>query len=134
MSREWQQTKMQEYIMPNAVYYQSIWAVRDYERMIEQMKRLESKCDQAQGMSIVSDSANSYVIRRPSEDRALEIAVMKERVEGIKAALLKVPIEYRSCIISNIVNKNPGYTFPNKVWRMWKQRFLYDVAKNLSMI
>ena len=45
MSREWQQTKMQEYVMPYAVYYQSLWAVRDLERMEIKIRELKNSRD-----------------------------------------------------------------------------------------
>lgn len=32
MSRQWQQTKYKNLVLPEAVYYQSIWAVRDLQR------------------------------------------------------------------------------------------------------
>ncbi len=134
MSREWQQTKLPEYVMPYAVYYQSIWAVRDYDRMITAIRDIEHKVDSKSGGSIVKEPEGHYRGVSSVENKALELAIMKERIEGIRKALLNVPVEYRSYIISNIVAKNPGSAFPNKIWRMWKQRFLYDVAKNLSMI
>ena len=39
--REWQQTRQREYVMPDAVYYQSIWAVRDLKRMEHRLDELE---------------------------------------------------------------------------------------------
>lgn len=35
--REWQQTRFKSICMPDAVYYQSIWAVRDLHRMEERV-------------------------------------------------------------------------------------------------
>ena len=40
LSREWQQTRFKKYVLPDAVYYQSLWAVRDLERMEERIKEL----------------------------------------------------------------------------------------------
>ena len=39
--REWQQTKFRDLVLPDAVYYQSIWAVRDLYRMEEQLMNME---------------------------------------------------------------------------------------------
>ena len=41
MSREWQQTRFKEFVMPDAVYYQSIWAVRDLQRMENRLHEIE---------------------------------------------------------------------------------------------
>ena len=134
MSREWQQTKMTDYLMPEAVYYQSIWAVRDYQRMKARLEIMQKSPDKQSRGSVVLESMEAYGAYRPVEDRAMEIAVLKERVEGIRNALLQVPSEYRSYLISNIVMKNSGSSFGNKAWRMWKQIFLYQVAINLSIM
>ena len=133
MSREWQQTKYKEYVMPDAVYYQSVWAVRDLERMENRLAELEQE-EIAGGRSIVSDRTSNFVLYRPTEEKAVERAVLRERIRGIHAALSMVPVEYRSFILSNLILKNTGKAFPNKLWRYWKQRFLYTVAKNLSMM
>ena len=55
-------------------------------------------------------------------------------MRGIHTAISHIPDGYRSYVLSIIIMKNPGKTFPNKVWRIWKQRFLYDVAVNLSIL
>ena len=133
MSREWQQTKYKEYVMPDAVYYQSVWAVRDLERMEYRLAELEQE-ERAGGRSSVSDRTSNFVLYRPTEEKAVERAVLRERIRGIHAALSMVPEEYRSFILSNLILKNTGKAFPNKLWRYWKQRFLYTVAKNLSMM
>lgn len=133
MSREWQQMKYQAYVLPHAVYYQSIWAVRDLERMENRLKELNTESNRG-GASIVSDSASNFVLRRPTEELALEKAVLEERINGIRAALDTVPEFYRSFILSNIILKNSGKAFPSKLWKYWKQRFIYTVAKNLQMI
>lgn len=133
MSREWQQTKYKEYLMPDAVYYQSVWAVRDLERMESRLAELEQE-ELSGGKSIVSDRISNFILYRPTEEKAVERAVLRERIRGIHAALDVVPEEYRSFILSNLILKNTGKSFPNKLWRYWKQRFLYMVAKNLSMM
>ena len=38
--REWQQTRYRDIVLPDAVFYETIWAVRDLERMEEQVKEL----------------------------------------------------------------------------------------------
>ena len=125
MSREWQQTKMKAYLMPNAVYYQSIWAVRDLYRMEDRLKQLQCQgvCDQCQEIL-------SYDKERT---HPLEKEILQKRIGGIRGALESIPKEYRTCILENIVIQKSGVYYPEK-WRYWKQRFLYNVAKNLSML
>ncbi|MGI6177042.1 MAG: hypothetical protein ACOYJO_01110 [Eubacterium sp.] len=133
MSREWQQTKMTEYLMPDAVYYQSLWAVRDYQRMEKRIRELHKDLDTG-GSSVVNETGDRYTSSSKVEKKALELALLEDRVDGIKRAISGVPREYRAFILSNIILKNSGAGFPDKVWRSWKQKFLYDVAHNLSMM
>lgn len=134
MAREWQQTRMTDYLMPDTVYYQSIWAVRDLDRMQKRIKQIRKQRDRRSGASILTERGSLYTGSSPVEKFALEEAVLEERVEAIKKALGRVPEQYRSYILANIILKNPGSAFPDKVWRSWKQIFLYAVARNLSML
>ena len=134
MSREWQVTQLPEYVLPNAVYYQSLWAVRDLERMENRLQDLMYERQSPKG-SMVSESRKKYAGRFSKvENRAMETAILQERVDGIHQALILVPIEYRNTILDNIVLKESVTDQPDKEWRMWKQKFLFMVAHNLSMI
>lgn len=134
MSKEWQQTKYRNLVLPKEVYYQAVWAVRDLQRMEERLEELEGEKNLAEGRSIVSDRSNNFVLYRSTEELAVERAVLQERIKGIRAALAVVPEEYRSFILSNLIFRTSGKAYPNRMWKYWKQRFLFTVAKNLSMI
>ena len=134
MSKEWQQTKYKHLVLPKEVYYQSVWAVRDLQRMEERLAELEKAENLLRGKSIVSDRSSNFVLYRATEENALERAVLKERVAAIHAALDTVPEEYRSFVLSNLIFRTSGKAYPTKMWKYWKQRFLYNVAKNLSMM
>lgn len=133
MTREWQQTKYTEYIMPEAVYYQSIWAVRDLERMELRLRELK-RMTVLSGKSIVWDTRCKNPLYHPVEDCVFERIILEERVQGIRNALELVPEEHRIFILDNIVFKAPSKDYPYKTWGYWKQRFLYNVAKNLSIM
>lgn len=133
MSREWQQTKFQEYVMPDTVYYQCLWAVRDLERMEERLKELKRE-EKACSSSLICERRGNSLLRRPTENRALERAILEERIAGIKDALSIVPESFRPFILSNIILKTAVKGPHSKLWRIWKQRFLYEVAKNLSIM
>ena len=132
MAREWQQTRMQEYVLPNAVYYQSLWAVRDLRRMERRLAQLQNQGDSRKTSSLVCDGGGSE-LSRPTENRALELINLRQRIGAIQRALTVVPEVYRSCVIQNIVDRNTGVGFPDKIWRIWKQRFLFQVAINLGL-
>ena len=56
MSREWQQTRFKEFVMPDAVYYQSIWAVRDLQRMENRLHEIEHDTTRVYNGSMVSET------------------------------------------------------------------------------
>ena len=135
MSREWQQTRFKEFVMPDAVYYQSIWAVRDLERMQGRIAELRDEVEHGSfGGSVVNDRRPDYATVRPTEKKAIEKAVLEARVKAINSAMEMVPERYRPYVVANVIMKKSGKDFPNKLWRVWKQRFLFNVAKNLSLI
>lgn len=139
MSREWQQTRLPEYVMPNAVYYQSIWAVRDLERMEQRLREIETfdkRSEKARLQDMMMDPGKRYVtsVGNRVENAAMEAAILQERIDGIQRALLQIPAGYRQCVLDNIVQKDSGIAYPSKLWKIWKQKFLFSVAKNLSIM
>ena len=134
--REWQQTKYKNLIMPDAVYYQSVWAVRDLYRMEQQLEIIKKDIDSgdAHTTSVVSDVKSSYETRKPTEEKALQKVALEKRIKAINDAIDSVPLAYRQFILDNIILQKGYNSFPNKFWRIWKQRFLYSVARNLRLI
>ena len=43
MPREWQQKRYKQFVLPDAVYFQCVWAVRDLYRMEKRIEELERK-------------------------------------------------------------------------------------------
>ena len=134
--REWQQTKFKELVMPDAVYYQTIWAVRDLKRMEDELREIENDINTGSvpSTSIVSDGTRMYSVSRPTEFKAVQKVQLEKRVEAIRGALETVPLAYRQFILDNITKQKSYECFPNKLWRIWKQRFLFNVAKNLELM
>ena len=133
--REWQQTRFKDLVMPDAVFYQSIWAVRDLYRMEEELEILKQEISNGDmhTTSVVSDVKDGYELRNPTEDKVLRKVALERRVKAINDAIDSVPLAYRQFILDNIILQKAYKCFPNKFWRIWKQRFLYNVAKNLRL-
>ena len=74
--REWQQTKFKDLVLPDAVYYQSIWAVRDLYRMENQLLTMEQniRVGDIPSTSIVSDGRNEYAVSKQTEDKEVRKA------------------------------------------------------------
>lgn len=122
--------------MPDAVYYQCVWAVRDLYRMEEQLEILKHEISDGavHTTSVVSDVKDDYEVRNPTEDKVMQKAALERRIKAINDAINSVPLAYRQFILDNIILQKAYKCFPNKFWRIWKQRFLYNVARNLRLI
>ncbi len=138
MSREWQQKRYRQFVLPEAVYFQCIWAVRDLRRMEKRIEELEKSgsCRGNEGCGCwVGDQGIYYGDGIPcGKDPQWELRALKNRVSMIYQALDLVPEEYRENILSNIIDRVAMKTYPGKMWRYWKQRFLYILAKKFAMI
>lgn len=133
--REWQQTRQKEYVMPDAVYYQSIWAVRDLNRMERRLDEMEQEPQVESSRSFyVREGKRTYQNEGSTERSAMEKMILESRVRAIREALSVVPERYRDAVLFNVAEKKSNYDFTTKIWKLWKQRFLYQVAKNLSLM
>lgn len=135
MTREWQQKRCAEFVMPAPVYYQAIWAVRDLSRMENRIAELDREIRSgATGASLVSDGKSNYGMVRPTENKAVEKIMLEGRVKAIRSALQIVPPSYQGIVLDNIVHHTKMTGYASKIWKIWKQRFLFHVAKNLSLM
>ena len=87
MSREWQQTRFKEFVMPDAVYYQSIWAVRDLRRMENRIREIDRDVSPSYDGSLVSDRCRDFSSKRPTEKKAMEKILLQTRIKAIQRAL-----------------------------------------------
>lgn len=113
--------------MPKAVYYQCLWTVKDMERL----KRLE-----AANSHTVKDGDLIFFV---DEDEVIRNAAALEqaawRMDCIRRALRRLPVEYRKDTVDNIVYGIPFNDMAHEnTWRKWRQVFLRELAKNLMLI
>lgn len=136
MAREWQQTKYAEYVLPDAVYYQVLWAVRDLERLEKELEELKDTRGDVNGNPMaVGENHHSYMVSSKTENKAIRILLLDRRINQIEDAFDIVPEKYKGYVINSIINKvAPKKGFPDNIWKIWKQRFLYQVAKNFELV
>ena len=111
--RNYQRKKNNPYELPQNVYMQMIYLVKDYERLIE----LEAE---------LSSLASAPTDKKLSRTRA--------EIQAVDNAFSTVPELYRKAIADNIVK---DIKFPSgsdvSALRMYKQKFVYEIAKQLSV-
>jgi hypothetical protein len=124
------------FVLPQTVYRQAYWALRDLGRMKEELARLEDERDLiASGEKILSnfDFGTSFVSDNTG-NRAVKIANLSSRILAIEAAFYEIPEKYRLGLWDkNVENIDyPGPTHIN-TWKKWQQVLIYYVAKNLQL-
>lgn len=127
--REYQVKRNNPFWLPKAVYYQALYAVRDYDRLCEEYRDiLNSSAPCADGQP------RSSKIGNPTEQKAERLSEVSEKLDAIERALNKLPEEYRKGVFDNI-RKNTAYPYiaGRATWVRYRRRFLYYVAHNLHL-
>jgi len=142
MAREHQKAKNNPYLLPHNLYMRVLYIIRDYDRMKDEYQvileaspapRIESGFDR-NGKFSAEFMPKSCDTAKPTEDKALRLAVISGEMHAIEQALLEIPRMYRRGVVENITE---GAWYPKdaspRTYRRWKQRYAYNVAKKLKL-
>ena len=119
-----------KYQLPHPVRMQVIWLVRDYERMkVEYDNTIWASPGPMDGQP------RGNTIGDPTGRAGIKRVDLAKRLEAIEQAFNTVPDEYRQGVWNNIVfsTRYPIYAHRN-TYGNHKNRFLYQVARNLYLI
>ena len=128
--RDYQRVRNNKYLLPNPVYHQVLWIIRDYYRMMHELDDilLESP-DPPDGMPSGGNKMSDTVVKAERRE------YMLRRTNAIEAALRNIPAEYRKGVWRNICERK---AFPQDAARAtyarWKSRMVYEVAVSLKLI
>lgn len=128
--RDYQRTKNNKYILPSAVYHQTIWIIRDYYRMKQEASDILTESSAAtDGMPHSANSPIDVVTRK-----AIKREKLIEKTTAIEAALSSIPSEYQKPIWKNILY---GIPFPSNADRSTygrnKAKFIASTAERLGL-
>lgn len=131
--KDYQQKRMKEFVLPEAVYRQALWAAKDLLRMKNRIKELQGKLD-AVSSQIVRESRISGAYSDRTGNMATEMANLSARIKAIEGALVSVPEKYRGGIENKLFRGlDFGDDYHPNTWRKWQQVYLYNVAVNLGI-
>lgn len=119
-----------DYKLPRAVYYQALYAVRDYDRLhAEYNDIMHASASPADGMPRGSNPG------RPVEDKAIRLEHIHGKLVAIDRALDSIPPEYRRGVMDNVRYQSPyPYIACYRTWSTYRRRFLFCVAKYLRLM
>lgn len=131
-----QQKSLKRFLLPEAVFRQAYWAMRDMNRMKAELTRLNEERDViASGTGILSNqSFGTSTISDITGNRAVKIAHLSSRILAIEAAFDEIPEEYRQGLWDKNV-ENLGYSASAhaNTWKKWQQVLMFHVARNLQI-
>lgn len=123
------QRKKTKYILPNAVYNKTIWTIRDYHRVKDEVETMIA----VGGGN--NDGPPSGAPGDPTFRLAVKYADYVDIVNAIESAKENIPQEYREGIWNNI---QYGARYPQDAERSTyghvKSKFVYEVAFNLHFV
>lgn len=130
---EYQQKKMKSYLLPEAVYRQALWAVKDLPRMREKLMELEQSIDRLPQI-YTGQPRCSGIHADLTAARAGQMANLAMRIRIIEDSLKIVPEKYQDGILDKVAY---GVPYPDlhhsNTWKRWQQVFLYQVAVGLQL-
>ena len=129
--RDYQRTRNNKYVLPTPVYHQTIWLIRDYARMVEQMDDILLSTHTP--LVGIPRGNRSYGVSE-TVIKAEKRETLRKKTAAIEAALETIPEEYRKPIWDNIQERKayPLYADKNTFGR-WKSRLIYRVAVNAEL-
>ena len=127
--RDYQRKKNNKYMLPSAVYHQTIWTIRDYYRMKQEAS------------DILTESSAEYD-GMPHGKKTVDIVAKKAmkresllaKTTAIETALADIPAEYQKPVWKNILFGTP---FPANADRSTygrnKAKFIASAAERLGI-
>lgn len=123
------QRKKTKYILPRAVYNKTLWTIRDYHRIQDEVKTMIAVGGGK------SEGPSSGAPGDPTFRLAVKYADYLEILNAIDEAKANIPEEYREGIWNNI---QYDVRYPRDAERSTyghiKSRFVYEVAVNLHFV
>lgn len=115
------------YKLPKEVYMKTLWHIRDYPRLKEECEALFA------GAPVMDGQPKGSTPGDPTGQAAIKYAELSDGIRAVDNALKEIPQEYQSGVVNNIMYRipYPEYAHPY-TWSVYRQRFVFWVAKNMN--
>lgn len=134
--KDYQQKSMKPYLMPEPVYRQAYWALRDLKRMKEELAHLMEERDliSASSTGMSNFASGTGKISDVTGNRAIKITQLSARILAMETAFDTIPEKYRGGLWrKNVENLTFGDGAHLNTWKKWQQVLIFNVAKNLQI-
>ena len=135
MIREYQARRMKDYVLPEAVYRQALWATKDLNRLKDELNKTMEDVDAVSSHSLINESMGQGLYSDITAKKAERLVILSSRIDSIESALFYIPERYRNGISRKLHEGSDfGDEFHPNTWKKWQQVYIYHVAKNLGLI
>jgi len=132
--KDYQLKKEKMYLLPETVYRQALWAVKDLPRLKEKMEQLDEELGNIRSSNLNIVVSGNRLVSDTTGKAASERAVISQRIKAIEDALAHLPEIYRDGILEKVAyGKTFSDEFHMNTWKRWQQVYIYWVAKNLLL-
>lgn len=130
LMRDYQRQKNNKYILPRAQYHRTLWLIRDYYRIVEEVKYIaESGPGVSDGMPKGNRTSD------PTSDKAIRAGRMIDIINLIDDERSNMPEEYQRGVWENIMY---GTAYPmdadRSTYGRVKSKFVYNIAKRMEKL
>lgn len=127
--KEYQRVKNNKYILPRAVYNQTLWRIRDYYRLKETAEELIFTSSNSDGMPKSNEISDTTARTAEKREKYLK------DVKVIELEIKTIPNEYQKGVWNSIMF---GEQYPSDADRStygrYKSEFIFNVAKKFGII
>ena len=133
---DYQLMREKSYVLPQTVYRQALYAVKDLERLRRKLSFLKEDAGSVRSRDPKTMMSEGGFVSDLTGDRASEIVNTEAKIKAIEEAMKKVPEKYRHGLEERLVNDVPYSNFGYSIntWKKWQQIFIYHVAVNLGLL
>ncbi len=119
------------YILPDNLYRQMVWLVRDYDRF----KHMYNSILQESGYRSNNKVSGGSYKADPTAGAAIRRSKLAEKIEAVDYGLSKIPKEYRAGIEKHSKYRTPYPPIADRTtWFRWQSRFYHAVAEKLGEV
>lgn len=131
---DYQQKRERDFVLPQTVYRQALYAVKDLSRLRHKLKYLEESAYVLEGHDMKMAICKGRLSDNTAK-KAIDVASVKMRIRAIEEAFLRVPEAYRESLENKLVYDIPfGDDHCINTWKKWQQVLIYHVAVNLRLL
>ena len=132
--KEYQVKRLTSCKLPETVYRQALWAVKDLPRMKERLKELEELLDCLPAAYVGEAGSRGGAPSDQTARLAGQLAGLSLRIQRIEGSLKVIPEQYREGILGKLAYGVPySDQFHLNTWKRWQQVYLYQVAMELHL-